>query len=92
MLQSELIHAALQQTIEAIPESPGRRRYAGKVRDIFEMPGDRLAIAVILDAEQKKQVKEVLKNAQSARTYTQSGIANDPLAADTRRRASGERF
>jgi phosphoribosylaminoimidazole-succinocarboxamide synthase len=46
MLQSELIRAALQQTIEAIPESPGRRRFAGKVRDIFEMPGDRLAIAV----------------------------------------------
>src|SRR3954453_8600265 len=46
MLQSELIRAALQQTVEAVPESPGRRRFAGKVRDIFEMPGDRLAIAV----------------------------------------------
>jgi phosphoribosylaminoimidazole-succinocarboxamide synthase len=46
MLQTELIRAALQQTIEAIPELPTRRRFAGKVRDIFEMPGNRLAIAV----------------------------------------------
>jgi phosphoribosylaminoimidazole-succinocarboxamide synthase len=46
MLQTELIRAALQQTIEEIPQSPARRRLAGKVRDIFEMPGDRLAIAV----------------------------------------------
>src|SRR5438477_7309793 len=46
MPQTELIRAALQQTIEAIPESSMRRRISGKVRDVFEMPGDRLAIAV----------------------------------------------
>jgi hypothetical protein len=46
MFQPELIRAALQQTIEEIPESPTRRRLSGKVRDVFEMPGDRLAIAV----------------------------------------------
>ncbi len=46
MFEPELIRAALQQTIEEIPESPTRRRLSGKVRDVFEMPGDRLAIAV----------------------------------------------
>src|SRR6267154_564302 len=46
MFEPELIRAALRQTIEEIPESPTRRRLSGKVRDVFEMPGDRLAIAV----------------------------------------------
>ena len=46
MFEPELIRAALQQTIEEIPESPTRRRLSGKVRDVFEMPGDRLALAV----------------------------------------------
>src|SRR4051794_29033152 len=46
MFESELIRAALRQTIEEIPESRTRRRISGKVRDVFELPGDRLAIAV----------------------------------------------
>src|SRR5262249_23831264 len=46
MLQADLIRSGLQQTIESIPASPLRRRISGKVRDVFELPGDRLAIAV----------------------------------------------
>jgi phosphoribosylaminoimidazole-succinocarboxamide synthase len=41
-----LIQAALTQTIEQIPASPARKRVSGKVRDVFELPGGRLALVV----------------------------------------------
>jgi phosphoribosylaminoimidazole-succinocarboxamide synthase len=44
MSPQNLIEAALNQTIDQIPESPARRRVSGKVRDVFELPGDRLAL------------------------------------------------
>jgi phosphoribosylaminoimidazole-succinocarboxamide synthase len=44
MSQEELIHAALAQTIDEIPSSPTRHRVSGKVRDIFECSGNRLAL------------------------------------------------
>lgn len=44
MSPQKLIEAALVQTIDVIPDSPARRRLSGKVRDIFELPGDRLAL------------------------------------------------
>ena len=46
MLQSELISAALHHTIDSFPERPGQRKFSGKVREVLELPGDRLAIAV----------------------------------------------
>jgi phosphoribosylaminoimidazole-succinocarboxamide synthase len=44
MTPQKLIEMALDQTIDVIPDSPTRRRVSGKVRDIFELPGDRLAL------------------------------------------------
>ena len=44
MSPQNLIETALNQTIDVIPDSPTRRRVSGKVRDIFELPGDRLAL------------------------------------------------
>ena len=44
MSQEELIRAALYQTIDEIPSSPTRPRRSGKVRDVFELSGDRLAL------------------------------------------------
>jgi phosphoribosylaminoimidazole-succinocarboxamide synthase len=44
MSPQNLIEAALDHTIDQIPESPARRRLSGKVRDVFELPGDRLAL------------------------------------------------
>src|SRR5437762_13746715 len=44
MSPQNLIEAALNQTIDQIPESPARRRVSGKVRDVFWLPGERLAL------------------------------------------------
>lgn len=44
MSPQNLIEMALNQTIDEIPDSPTRRRVSGKVRDVFELPGDRLAL------------------------------------------------
>jgi phosphoribosylaminoimidazole-succinocarboxamide synthase len=44
MSPQKLIEMALDQTIDQIPDSPTRRRVSGKVRDMFELPGDRLAL------------------------------------------------
>src|SRR3981081_1745032 len=44
MSPQKLIEMALDQTIDVIPESPTRRLVSGKVRDVFELPGDRLAL------------------------------------------------
>jgi phosphoribosylaminoimidazole-succinocarboxamide synthase len=44
MSQEELIRAALDQTIDEIPSSPTRQRVSGKVRDVFTLSGDRLAL------------------------------------------------
>ena len=44
MSPQNLIEMALDQTIDEIPDSPARRRVSGKVRDVFELPGDRLAL------------------------------------------------
>src|SRR5262249_32846859 len=46
MLQSDLISAALHHTVDSFPERSGRRQFSGKVREVFELVGDRLAIAV----------------------------------------------
>jgi phosphoribosylaminoimidazole-succinocarboxamide synthase len=44
MSQEELIRAALDQTIDEIPSSPTRQRVSGKVRDVFTLSGNRLAL------------------------------------------------
>lgn len=44
MLQDGLIHAALDRTIDEIPYTRMKRRASGKVREVFEPSGDRLAI------------------------------------------------
>jgi phosphoribosylaminoimidazole-succinocarboxamide synthase len=44
MSQEELIRAALDKTIDEIPSSPARHRVSGKVRDVFALSGDRLAL------------------------------------------------
>jgi phosphoribosylaminoimidazole-succinocarboxamide synthase len=44
MSQEELIRAALDHTIDEIPTSPTRHRTSGKVRDVFALAGDRLAL------------------------------------------------
>src|SRR6266498_1797758 len=44
MSQEELIRAALDQAIDEIPSSPMRHRVSGKVRDVFALSGDRLAL------------------------------------------------
>src|SRR3954469_16024527 len=44
MSPQNLIEMALNQTIDEIPDSPARRRVSGKVRDVFALPGDRLAM------------------------------------------------
>src|SRR4051812_24246268 len=44
MSPQNLIEMALNHTIDEIPGSPARRSISGKVRDVFELPGDRLAL------------------------------------------------
>jgi hypothetical protein len=44
MSQEELIRAALDQTIDEIPSSPARSRVSGKVRDVFALSANRLAL------------------------------------------------
>jgi phosphoribosylaminoimidazole-succinocarboxamide synthase len=44
MPQEELIRAALDRTIDEIPSSPTRQRESGKVRDVFALSGNRLAL------------------------------------------------
>lgn len=46
MPHDALIRAALAQTIDEIPASPARKKISGKVRDVFELPADRLALVV----------------------------------------------
>jgi phosphoribosylaminoimidazole-succinocarboxamide synthase len=46
MPHDALIKAALSRTIEEIPASPARKRVSGKVRDVFELPENRLALVV----------------------------------------------
>ena len=44
MPQEELIRAALDRTIDEIPSPPTRQRVSGKVRDVFALSGNRLAL------------------------------------------------
>jgi len=46
MSQDALIQAALSQTIDTIPASSARLLASGKVREVFELPGNRLALVV----------------------------------------------
>src|SRR3954447_12415551 len=46
MPHDALIRTALAQTIDEIPASPAGKRVSGKVREVFELPGNRLALVV----------------------------------------------
>jgi len=46
MSYDALIEAALSQTVDAIPGASARPHVSGKVREVFALPGERLAVVV----------------------------------------------